>query len=578
MKYNIQLKLITVAMLILSVPCLVIGFVGYETSKSNMDELGRQMLKNSAKQVIQMIDVLNDEVEKGDLTLEDAQEKVKTQILSEKNSDGTRKINKDIEIGEFGYIFILDHNGNAIAHPNSEGKNLLNSKSKNGVYFAKQMIELADKGGGFTYYDYPLPNEPERIEAKIAYSELDPNWNWVIAPSSYMIDFNSGAKKVLYVLLITLGVALIAGTIIIVLFSRHLSRPLRSITKQVNRLATGDLTAEPLQVKQKDEIGQLVHDINQMTINLQEMIGEVARTTEQVAATSEELSASSEQTSKATEEITLSIHKISTGSEEQMSKAYHAAQEMENISDTIQQISAKFQEVATSSNEATRQATRGNEVILESIKQMDQIKQSSHEMKKIILSLGQKSEQIGAVISIMTSIAEQTNLLALNAAIEAARAGEYGKGFAVVADEVRKLAEQSAEAGEQVNQLIYGIQQEMDETIKASITNSSVIEAGINLAGSAGQSFQEIQQGVKTVTSQIDEMATIVNEMTVSTDKVVKSAEDAQEIATESSSFIQNVASAAEEQNASMEEISASADVLAQMAEGLQSIVSKFKL
>lgn len=209
---------------------------------------------------------------------------------------------------------------------------------------------------------------------------------------------------------------------------------------------------------------------------------------------------------------------------------------------------------------------------------MDQIKQSSHEMKKIILSLGQKSEQIGAVISIITSIAEQTNLLALNAAIEAARAGEYGKGFAVVADEVRKLAEQSAEAGEQVNQLIYGIQQEMDETIKASITNSSVIEAGINLAGSAGQSFQEIQQGVKTVTSQIDEMATIVNEMTVSTDKVVKSAEDAQEIATESSSFIQNVASAAEEQNASMEEISASADVLAQMAEGLQSIVSKFKL
>ncbi len=51
-------------MLILSVPCLVIGFVGYETSKSNMDELGRQMLKNSAKQVIQMIDVLNDEAGK----------------------------------------------------------------------------------------------------------------------------------------------------------------------------------------------------------------------------------------------------------------------------------------------------------------------------------------------------------------------------------------------------------------------------------------------------------------------------------------------------------------------------------
>lgn len=169
-KMSIKAKLIATSLILVVIPLLVVSFLNIQASKKNLDDLGRTNLKNSVKMTIEMIEALNAEVEAGHLTLEEAQEKVKVAILGEKAPDGTRPINKDIDLGENGYIFVVDDRGNELAHPNIEGENHWETEDTNGVKFVQEFIKVGKQGGGFVYYDWPFPGT-DRIEPKVSYSE-----------------------------------------------------------------------------------------------------------------------------------------------------------------------------------------------------------------------------------------------------------------------------------------------------------------------------------------------------------------------------------------------------------------------
>ncbi len=140
-------------------------------------------------------------------------------------------------------------------------------RTTDGVYSTQEIVKAANNGGGFVTYAWPLPNNPDVSVTKITYAEKDPNWDWIVCAGAYLPDFNAGAHRVLYVLLITLGISLLAGVIVIFYFSKKLTTPILEVAEQAKLIALGHYADEPIKTTSKDEVGELVFNFNIMKEN-----------------------------------------------------------------------------------------------------------------------------------------------------------------------------------------------------------------------------------------------------------------------------------------------------------------------
>jgi len=158
-----------------------------------------------------------------------------------------------------------------------------------------------------------------------------------------------------------------------------------------------------------------------------------------------------------------------------------------------------------------------------------------------------QSQEIGGILSVITSIAEQTNLLALNASIEAARAGEHGKGFAVVADEIRKLAEQTSKSTGNIYMITNSIIESIGE-----------VKSGMDLSteklGEANLKLGEVNQALVMISNSVEVTYNDVSKLIQLNDKISESEG-------ETSGSLESISAVIEESAAAAEEISARLDV-----------------
>lgn len=580
LKFNLTIKkkLITVSILLLTIPLMILGTISYEQSKNNLEEIGITNLKNSVEMTIEMISALNSEVEKGTLSLEEAQEKVKVAVLGEKNENGIRPINKNIDLGENGYIFILDEDGTLLGHPSAEGKNNYKNPDAKGFMSTQAIVKKGIEGGGITYFHWALPFDENKIGEKVTYSKQDPDWGWIIASGTYMMDFNQPANGILKLIAIVIGITLLVGIFIISMFTNNISKPIRKVSEHMNYLANGDLSQDQIQIKSKDETGQLASAMNNLQIRLKDIISNVAKASEMITSQSEELSQSANEVKAGSEQVAVTMQELANGTESQANSASDLSAIMEIFATKMYEANQNGEEIFNSSNGVLSMTTEGAKLMEASVKQMDTIDHIVQDAVQKVKGLDVQSQEISKLVSVIKDIADQTNLLALNAAIEAARAGEHGKGFAVVADEVRKLAEQVGISVTDITGIVKKIQSESTGVAESLQGGYEEVAKGTHQIETTGETFNKINNAVQAMVNKIQSVTDTLSSMSSSSQEMSSSVEEIASVAEESAAGVEETSASAQQTSSSMVEVSHSSAELAKLAEELNGVVRQFKL
>ncbi|NOH80492.1 methyl-accepting chemotaxis protein [Vibrio sp. RE86] len=361
---------------------------------------------------------------------------------------------------------------------------------------------------------------------------------------------NTNMDTIVFWLTVNGVVVIVIGGAVAWALSNMIKKRLNVIANRAQAIASGDLSGEPINETNKDELGDLARSIDDMQGSLKTVISNITQVASEVASNTQMVEETSRQ--------------VADGIQEQADKATLIASAVEEMTVTVNQVADQSTDAANSARQAGEEATNGGKLMQETVNGMNRISEVVNETANTVDSLGKRGEEIGNVIQVINDIAEQTNLLALNAAIEAARAGDLGRGFAVVADEVRGLAERTSKATDEVGGLINSIQQETRQAVERMSEGTHLVAEGVTLSNSAGDALVEIVSRAQDVNSMIDMIATAGSEQATATTEISSDINAISQIAGNSVRTTQDGAQAVSQ--------------LYRKVEELEQVVARFKL
>jgi twitching motility protein PilJ len=386
--------------------------------------------------------------------------------------------------------------------------------------------------------DTVLLASPDLFKASNAADDIFENSEILLAELSELAtelrDFSAAR-----VISSTLAFALLAAAIVIVMFiglavyresqnrltktraqnDQNQSAILRLLDELAD-LADGDLTTEATVTE--DFTGAIADSINYAIDQMRGLVQAIRGTAVRVAAAAQESQSTAMQ--------------LADASKHQAQEIAGASAAVNEMAVSIDQVSANAAESSAVAERSVAIAKKGTDVVQSTIRGMNNIREQIQETSKRIKRLGESSQEIGDIVSLINDIADQTNILSLNAAIQASMAGDAGRGFAVVADEVQRLAERSSAATKQIEALVKTIQSDTNEAVISMEHTTAEVVRGARLAQDAGVALEEVENVSTNLAELIQSISNAARQQSSSASHISNTMNVIQEITSQTSS------------------------------------------
>jgi len=490
-------------------------------------------------------------------------------LIAEVNLKFIWDLVSSIKIGKHGHAYVVDRNGGLLAFQDIgrvlKGENLRGLK-KVAQFINDPNLSVEDTA-----------EVSKGIEGNTVVSTylplVEPDWA-VVIELPYFEAYSSVLGTIVFSSLITvicLFLAFFAGKEM----AKRITKPVIQLRDATDRMSKGNLDIN-IDVKSRNELGDLADNFNQMIRKISALIANVKRAVRVISEQSSVLEENSRQSAENMSAIAVAIQEISQGTMEQSvetEKSSNIANKLVGKIDMAVTKLGDIERVTKSTKHTSISSQDAVEILLQRAKETDGI---TKEFIRTSTNLDVSMEKIRRIMDVITGINEQTNLLALNASIEAARAGEAGRGFAVVASEINKLANQSQEATATIRGILNEIQSLSSATVETSSEAHQIVGEQMMAVTTVNSTFTEVNTAMDNIIQNNLQMIDLINNINEFKEQTARSIMSISTISEQSASSSQEVLAISEEQTVFTDRVKDLSKDLHDLADDLVKITDVF--
>lgn len=478
---------------------------------------------------------------------------------------------KDLDVGDGGYVGIIMSDGSEILSED-------NSKTKEKVFynqdFYKKVIKETDKKDSVQKGVKTVKYKGENY--RFLYTRLKNKEFMVCALISeeYLL---SKVKAIQFTTIVVVVIAsLIAGVVGFIIIKGIIDAIYKTI-EGLNKVSLGDFTSKII-INREDELKLISDAVNDTVENVKELIASVQEVNSEVVQASDRVYDSSVFFVNTSQNIKNSVEEINAGAYKLDDDSNNCLKQMDMLSDKIETVTVNTEEIGKVAEETNRSIVTGistMEVVTDTTNQTTRI---TGEVIDAIEALQANSRSIRNIVNVINDIAEQTNLISLNAAIEAARVGEAGKGFSVIAGEIIKLSNESQDSAGQISSIIDEILVKTNKVVRIAGEAFEMVKRQNLSVDTTKDAFEDMRQNIDTLLIGLNGITKNVLNMGSAREITLKSIENISVVSAQTAQSSTVVTDTVDSQTNAINDLNSAASMLAAKSAQLTELLEKFKV